>query len=258
MDKDKMLQEKDKQIEELTRMLRQEQRLVEVLRKQLEHGKRGGQVPEPVFLVKMKPELNEPDAPVSSGHPPSSCEMDVSTATAKQEAIEEEEVVAETTRGLLQSLTKTQEVQMKSERKSTETKQQHVCLHQTSLQFAQQQAIQKLLLQQQHNIQNQQRTIQNRSQMQQNLQKFSQQRKGNSHKQQLKQQRLKHQILLNQQKSFLQQPNKLQHQTKRQQQIQIHTKIHLEPQQLLIQQKEQVQQQAPQVRNVFYNIIYSE
>ncbi|KAG8007149.1 MKL/myocardin-like protein 1 [Nibea albiflora] len=38
LDKDKMLQEKDKQIEELTRMLRQKQRLVEVLRMQLEHG----------------------------------------------------------------------------------------------------------------------------------------------------------------------------------------------------------------------------
>ncbi|XP_068610376.1 myocardin related transcription factor Ab [Brachionichthys hirsutus] len=40
-DKDQMLQEKDKQIEELTRMLRQKQRLVETLRSQLEHGKSG-------------------------------------------------------------------------------------------------------------------------------------------------------------------------------------------------------------------------
>ncbi|XP_053196748.1 myocardin related transcription factor Ab [Scomber japonicus] len=39
MDKDQMLQEKDKQIEELTRMLRQKQRLVETLRSQLEQGK---------------------------------------------------------------------------------------------------------------------------------------------------------------------------------------------------------------------------
>lgn len=42
MDKDQMLQEKDKQIEELTRMLRQKQRLVETLRSQLEQGKTGG------------------------------------------------------------------------------------------------------------------------------------------------------------------------------------------------------------------------
>ncbi|CAL9702329.1 unnamed protein product [Knipowitschia caucasica] len=38
-DKDLMLQEKDKQIEELTRMLRQKQQLVETLRSQLEQGK---------------------------------------------------------------------------------------------------------------------------------------------------------------------------------------------------------------------------
>uniref|UniRef100_UPI0037E787E9 myocardin related transcription factor Ab isoform X2 n=1 Tax=Semicossyphus pulcher TaxID=241346 RepID=UPI0037E787E9 len=42
MDKDQMLQEKDKQIEELTKMLRQKQRLVETLRSQLEQGKMVG------------------------------------------------------------------------------------------------------------------------------------------------------------------------------------------------------------------------
>ncbi|KAL0983998.1 hypothetical protein UPYG_G00135680 [Umbra pygmaea] len=42
LDKDQMLQEKDKQIEELTRMLRQKQRLVETLRSQLEQGKHSG------------------------------------------------------------------------------------------------------------------------------------------------------------------------------------------------------------------------
>ncbi|XP_059180310.1 myocardin related transcription factor Ab isoform X2 [Centropristis striata] len=42
LDKDQMLQEKDKQIEELTRMLRQKQRLVETLRSQLEQGKMAG------------------------------------------------------------------------------------------------------------------------------------------------------------------------------------------------------------------------
>ncbi|XP_028423417.1 myocardin related transcription factor Ab isoform X2 [Perca flavescens] len=44
LDKDQMLQEKDKQIEELTRMLRQKQRLVETLRSQLEQGKTTGGV----------------------------------------------------------------------------------------------------------------------------------------------------------------------------------------------------------------------
>ncbi|CAB1313060.1 unnamed protein product [Coregonus sp. 'balchen'] len=46
LDKDQMLQEKDKQIEELTRMLRQKQRLVETLRSQLEQGKHTGAVRE--------------------------------------------------------------------------------------------------------------------------------------------------------------------------------------------------------------------
>uniref|UniRef100_A0A3P8WZ30 Myocardin related transcription factor Ab n=1 Tax=Cynoglossus semilaevis TaxID=244447 RepID=A0A3P8WZ30_CYNSE len=48
VDKDQMLQEKDKQIEELTRMLRQKQKLVETLRSQLEQGK----VTSGVFLKK--------------------------------------------------------------------------------------------------------------------------------------------------------------------------------------------------------------
>ncbi|XP_029419394.1 myocardin-related transcription factor A isoform X2 [Nannospalax galili] len=48
LDKDQMLQEKDKQIEELTRMLRQKQQLVELLRLQLEQEKRAQQpVPGP-------------------------------------------------------------------------------------------------------------------------------------------------------------------------------------------------------------------
>lgn len=256
MDKDKMLQEKDKQIEELTRMLRQKQRLVEVLRMQLEHGKRGGRVPEPLILVKVKQEPPDMSSvPLSLGHlplsrPPSSCEMDVSTVTVKQEAVEAEEVVSKTTHGLLQ----TQQAQIKSEQKSTQKKQQHICLQQSSLQFTQGQAIQKLLLQQQRNIQSHSQTL-----VRQNLQDLSQQRKRKSHKQQLKQQeqQLKQPVLLNQQKSFLQQQNKQQHQTKQQQQIQIHTKIHLKQQQVLIQQKQQVRQQAPQVSNWFYSIIYN-
>ncbi|XP_052017212.1 myocardin-related transcription factor A isoform X2 [Apodemus sylvaticus] len=43
LDKDQMLQEKDKQIEELTRMLQQKQQLVELLRLQLEQQKRSQQ-----------------------------------------------------------------------------------------------------------------------------------------------------------------------------------------------------------------------
>ncbi|KAI3360080.1 hypothetical protein L3Q82_014395 [Scortum barcoo] len=277
MDKDKMLQEKDKQIEELTRMLRQKQRLVEVLRMQLEHRARGGRVPEPLVLLRVKQEPpDKPTVPLSFGQPPFppplssvSRDMDVTKVTVKQEAMEAEEVVPETT--MSKTSSETPEAQ---EQLNTHTKhQQHVCLQQTTLQLAQQQAIQKLLRQQHHSIQNQQQKIQNCSQTlenQQNLQKLSQQRKRKSQKQQLKQQQqlfqsqqqhqqskqqqmqLKQQILLKQQKLLLQQQNK--QQTKQLQQIQIQTKIHLKQQQVLIQQKQQAQQQQPpQVPQAYLN-----
>uniref|UniRef100_A0A4W6CGX4 SAP domain-containing protein n=1 Tax=Lates calcarifer TaxID=8187 RepID=A0A4W6CGX4_LATCA len=284
IDKDKMLQEKDKQIEELTRMLRQKQRLVELLRMQLEHGKRGGRVSEPVVLVRVKQEPpDKPSVPLSSGHAPVppqtssvSCDMDVTKVTVKQEATETKDVVSETTmqsldcHGLPQSCSQDAQEQIQLHIKPQTKQEQRICLQQATLQLAQQQAIQKLLLQQQQNIQNQQQTIQNRSQMlesQQNLQKLSQQRKKKSHKQQLKQQQqrqllqsqqhqqskqhqqqmqLKQQILMKQQKLLLQQQMRQEQQTKQPQQIQIQTKIHVKQQQVLIQQKQQVQQ-SPQV-----------
>ncbi|XP_071330309.1 myocardin-related transcription factor A-like isoform X2 [Trachinotus anak] len=293
IDKDKMLQEKDKQIEELTRMLRQKQRLVELLKMQLELGKRGGRVSEPVVLVRVKQEPpDKPNVPLSSGHPPSSpqtssssCDMDVTKVTVKQEAAETEEV--ETTMqsldspGIPQSYSQTQETQRQIQLhiKPQTKKDQRVCLQQATLQLAQQQAIQKLLLKQQQNIQKQQRTTQNRNHQaldsQQNLQRLSQQRKKKSHKQQLKQQQqkqllqpqqqhqpskqhqqqvqLKQQILMKQQKSVLQQQIKQQQQTKQPQQIQIQTKIHLKQQQVLVQQKQPVQQQPPQVSSECVN-----
>ncbi|XP_056256705.1 myocardin-related transcription factor A-like isoform X1 [Seriola aureovittata] len=285
VDKDKMLQEKDKQIEELTRMLRQKQRLVEVLRMQLELGKRGGRVSEPVVLVRVKQEPpDKPSVSLSSGRPPSSpqtssssCDMDDTKVTVKQEATETEEVVCESldSRGLPRSYSQTQEAreQIQLHIKPQTKQEQRVCLQQNALQLAQQQAIQKLLLQQQHNIHTQQ---QNRNrptpESQQNLQKLSQQRKRKSHKQQLKQQQqkqllqqhhqsrqqqqqmqLKQQILMKQQKLLLQQQMKQQQQSKQPQQIQIQTKIHLKQQQVLIQQKQQVQQQPPQVSSECVN-----
>ncbi|XP_077482033.1 myocardin related transcription factor Ab isoform X2 [Stigmatopora argus] len=63
VDKDQMLQEKDKQIEELTRMLRQKQRLVETLRSQLELGKTAPSDGAPKVsgdgLLKVKEEVGE-------------------------------------------------------------------------------------------------------------------------------------------------------------------------------------------------------
>ncbi|KAG8518121.1 Myocardin-related transcription factor A, partial [Galemys pyrenaicus] len=65
-DKDQMLQEKDKQIEELTRMLRQKQQLVEWLRLQLEQEKRAQQ-PAPGAPVKQ--EKSFPSCPLSQPPP---------------------------------------------------------------------------------------------------------------------------------------------------------------------------------------------
>ncbi|XP_026181547.1 myocardin-related transcription factor A-like isoform X2 [Mastacembelus armatus] len=273
-DKDKMLQEKDKQIEELTRMLRQNQRLVEVLRMQLEHRARGRQVPDPVVLVRVKQEPpDNPSVPLSFGHgafapPPSStsCEMNVSV---KQEATEADETLSETLRSpdtheSPQFSAQTQEVQdkillqIKPEQRGAETKQGNQVRHQpVSLQLAQQQAIQKLLLQQQSHSQNHRQTPEN----QQKLQKPAQLKKKKPHKQQQKQQplqsqhcqhlkhqqtqqlHLKQQILMKQQKLLVQQQNKQHPQTKLPEQIHIETKIHLKQQQVLMRQNQKVEQQ---------------
>ncbi|XP_056144320.1 myocardin-related transcription factor A-like [Lampris incognitus] len=279
MDKDKMLLEKDKQIEELTRMLRQKQRLVEALRMQLEHGKREGgggkDVTEPALLVRVKEEppdvsnIPASSPSFSSTQPPSSCpspsrrsEMVVTKVTIKQETVESEEAGSDMTmlisppsQGLLHTFSQTQEGQeqiqllVKPEQTSTKTQQQHLRLQQTALQLAQQQAIQKLL--QQHNIQNQKQTLQNNQQNTnqapqvqhnyQSLQKRSQQRKKKSHKQQLKQQ----------QQQLLQSSPQQTKQQQQQQQIQLKQQILLKQQQLLLQQQvKQQQQQQPKQQQV--------
>ncbi|XP_035766723.1 myocardin-related transcription factor A-like [Neolamprologus brichardi] len=244
VDKDRLLQEKDKQIEALTRMLWQKQRLVEVLKMQLENGDRG-KAPEPISPLGVKEEpLDEPDVAFSmdfdrfpSQKSPISQEMDITKVIVKQEVIEEEEVKPEKTfqspitHGLPQS--------------STQTQEEHL---------AQQHIIQKVLLQQQqHNIQNQ--TLEN----QHDLQKLCQQRKKKSQNQQkqlllqsqqqhqqskhVQQMQLKQQLLLKQQKShMLPQQMKTKQQTKQLQQIQIQTKIQLKQQQVPKQQMKQQQQ----------------
>ncbi|XP_048659057.1 myocardin-related transcription factor A isoform X2 [Marmota marmota marmota] len=70
LDKDQMLQEKDKQIEELTRMLRQKQQLVELLRLQLEQEKRAQQ-PTPAPASTTAP----PSTPVKQEKSFSSCQL---------------------------------------------------------------------------------------------------------------------------------------------------------------------------------------
>ncbi|XP_036924003.1 myocardin-related transcription factor A isoform X2 [Sturnira hondurensis] len=71
-DKDQMLQEKDKQIEELTRMLRQKQQLVEWLRLQLEQEKRAQQpapAPTPVKQENCFSSCQLSQQPLGHAHP---------------------------------------------------------------------------------------------------------------------------------------------------------------------------------------------
>ncbi|KAM4635627.1 myocardin-related transcription factor A-like [Polymixia lowei] len=268
MDKDKMLQEKDKQIEELTRMLRQKQRLVEALRMQLEHGKRaaggggggGKEVTQPAVLLRVKEEPPDvPDIPLSSPPfasvhprspappPPLPCEM----GNVKQEAVESGEAVSETpmltsphSEGLLQSFPQTKKVpeqillqirpeQISAQKQQLQQKQQQqqqLRLQQTALQLAQQKAIQKLLLQQQQNIQNHNQMIQN----QQNLQNHRQNLQKRS--QQRKKKSHKQQLKQQQQQQLLQSQQQQQQQPSKQQQIQLKQQILLRQQQLLLQQ----------------------
>ncbi|XP_075310491.1 myocardin-related transcription factor A-like isoform X2 [Odontesthes bonariensis] len=239
IDKDKMLQEKDKQIAELTRRLMQKQRLVEVLKMQLELGTREGRAPEPLILrrVKEEPPDHEPFAPQVSSL---SSEMDANELTVKQEAVEieiggsEPSVQSSDAHGLLQSFTQNQvaqdqtHLQLKPERKGVQKKQELVCLHQPALQLAQQQAIQRLL-QRQHNIQN-------HIQMSEPQQKLCLQRQKKSQKALPKQHEQQKQRLAAQQKQQqsgpMQPKQSCNVRQSKQQQIQIQTKIHLNQQQM--------------------------
>ncbi|KAI4822808.1 hypothetical protein KUCAC02_008335 [Chaenocephalus aceratus] len=230
LDKDRLLHEKDRQIEDLTRLLRQNQHLVELLRLQLEHRSREGA--EPLVLVRVKQEPpDKPSVPLSFRHTPSPLSREM--VTVKQEATDSEE--SETT---TQSPERTQ---MKPQQMNTQTKQ---LLQQSTLQLAQQQAVQQLLLQQQRNIQNQQQLIQNRSQTAENLQKVSQQRKKKSHKQQIKQQQQQH-VLQSQQQQQQQQSKQQHHQ---QQQQQLKQQILLKQQKTLLQQQQSKQLQQIQTK----------
>lgn len=97
MDKDMMLQQKDQQIEELTRKLMQKQQLVEMLRRQLDARMNGG-LPQSTGHVKIKQE--PPDS--CSSPPPKTTE----TCAIKQEAIKEEELESQTSPGIPQSTQK--------------------------------------------------------------------------------------------------------------------------------------------------------
>ncbi|KAM9473409.1 myocardin-related transcription factor A isoform 1-T2 [Salvelinus alpinus] len=223
VNKDQMLQEKDKQIEELTCMLRQKQRLVETLRVQLEQGNRGGRdaPPEPLGLVRVKeeppdiPSIPSTFCPIARSPTPSQCQMEVTKMTIKQEVRDVEEAVEPSLEAPPQQVQLEQiQAQQRSQLEQLKLQQMQQI---NALQLAQQQALQQLLLQQN----------------QQNLQKHrSQQRKKKSHKQQLKQQQ---QQLLSQQQQQIQSKNQQLLQSKHQ-----HQQILQEQQQLKSQQVSQM------------------
>uniref|UniRef100_A0A8C7D4P8 Myocardin related transcription factor Aa n=1 Tax=Oncorhynchus kisutch TaxID=8019 RepID=A0A8C7D4P8_ONCKI len=232
VNKDQMLQEKDKQIEALTCMLRQKQRLVETLRVQLEQGKRGGRdaPPEPLGLVRVKeeppdiPSIPSTFIPIARSPTPSQCHMEVTKMTIKQEVGDVEEAVEPSLEAPPQQVQLEQiQAQQRSQLEQLKLQQMQQI---NALQLAQQQALQQLLLQQN----------------QQNLQKHrSQQRKKKSHKQQLKQQ----QQLLSQQQQQIQSKNQQLLQSKHQQQQILQAQQ--QQQQILQAQQQQQQLKSQQV-----------
>ncbi|XP_029618226.1 myocardin-related transcription factor A isoform X3 [Salmo trutta] len=241
VNKDQMLQEKDKQIEELTCMLRQKQRLVETLRVQLEQGKRGGRdaLPEPLGLVRVKeeppdiPSIPSTFCPNARSPTPSQCHMEVTKMTIKQEVGDVEEAVEPSLEA------PPQQVQLEQIQAQQRSQLEQLKVQQTqqinALQLAQQQALQQLLLQQN----------------QQNLQKHrSLQRKKKSHKQQLKQQQQQQQ-LLSQQPQQIQSKNQQLLQSKHQQQQILQAQ---QQQQQILQAQQQQQLKSQQVSQMFLNL----
>ncbi|XP_066519287.1 myocardin related transcription factor Ab isoform X3 [Hoplias malabaricus] len=181
LDKDQMLQEKDKQIEELTRMLRQKQRLVETLRSQLEQGKRGVTKEVTDITVKM-----ERAAPVNG-----------EGVTVKEEAKEDMETSTDPqpqrktqTQCSQQTLLKLQQIhrlqvqhqqQQEQQMQVEQTKQQQ---QQQKSQLLQQQKLQQLIIEQ---SQQKQKQVQTNQRKQQRPQKQPQQKERSLQTQQISQ-----------------------------------------------------------------------
>ncbi|KAJ7992578.1 hypothetical protein DPEC_G00280150 [Dallia pectoralis] len=282
VDKDQMLQEKDKQIEELTRMLRQKQQQVDTLRSQLEQGKRGGPdaSPEPLGLVRVKEEpLDDiPSNPVTYSLTSPRCLMEQSKVTIKQEAPDIEDAL-EAPAGLEPNLESSpQQVQGLAEQIQMQSQQrpQQVQGLAEQIQMQSQQRPQQVQgLAEQIQMQSQQRPQQVQSLAEQ-IQMQSQQRSQLEHlklKQsqqinalQLAQQQALQQLLLQQNLQNLQKQRSQQRKKKsqkqqlkqQQQQQQIQSKQqHLlqakQQQQILQSQHQQHQLKSQQVSQVFLN-----
>ncbi|XP_005156204.2 myocardin related transcription factor Ab isoform X3 [Danio rerio] len=234
LDKDQMLQEKDKQIEELTRMLRQKQRQVEALRSQLEQGKRAAPTEPAVDTeipmlsngveVKVKEEVKE--------------EMDTSEDLQKQ--IQPLKKIQ--TQCSQQTLFKLQQIHR------LQVQQQQILVDLPNLQNTQQQEVDQLKVQQEQaktQVSQQQKTqlLQHHQKVQllqqQKAQLLQQQQKA----QLLQQQQQKAQLLQQQQRTLVQEQQKTQlHQQKKTTLLQQQQQQKL--QQLIIQQSQQKQLQA--------------
>ncbi|XP_056324966.1 myocardin related transcription factor Ab isoform X4 [Danio aesculapii] len=241
LDKDQMLQEKDKQIEELTRMLRQKQRQVEALRSQLEQGKRGAPTEPAVDTeipmlsngveVKVKEEVKE--------------EMDTSEDLQKQiqplkkiqtqcsqqtlfklQQIHRLQVQQQQILVDLPNLQKTQLLQQQQQMDPLKVQQE-----QAKTQVSQQQKMQLLQHQQKVQLLQQQKT-----------QLLQQQQKA----QLLQQQQQKAQLLQQQQKTLVQEQQKTQLQQQKKTALLQQQQQQQKLQQLIIQQSQQKQQQKPQ------------
>ncbi|XP_017161895.1 MKL/myocardin-like protein 1 isoform X2 [Poecilia reticulata] len=134
VDKDRMLQEKDKQIAELTRMLLQKNRLVEELRMQLGNGNQDA--PEACVLKRVKEE-----PPDGSTSPSLVVLREKEVITIKRETVEEEMA----SKMSLQSPRPTQQTRSQTH---LQLQQKQVCLQDSARHLAQQQAIGRLLLMQ--------------------------------------------------------------------------------------------------------------
>ncbi|XP_051524135.1 myocardin-related transcription factor A-like isoform X2 [Myxocyprinus asiaticus] len=233
LNKDQMLQEKDKQIEELTRMLRQKQRLVETLRSQLEQGKHGAAT-------------DGMDNTTTSDIPslPNGVEVRV------KEEIKEEMDTSEYLQKQVQPLKKMQ----------TPCSQQTLLrlqqIHRVQLQQQQQQLQHQQMLVDLPNIQQQKTQLlqQQNQQMQVDPTKLQQEQgkiqvlQKQQQKTQLLQQQQKTQLLQQQQKAQLLQQQQLQkNQLQQQQKTQLLQQEQLQKNQLQQQQKTQLLQQKTQL-----------
>ncbi|XP_072524243.1 myocardin related transcription factor Ab isoform X2 [Salminus brasiliensis] len=159
LDKDQMLQEKDKQIEELTRMLRQKQRLVETLRSQLEQGKRGASTEGLDISVKMERALLANGEAVRVKE---EAKEDMETSTEPQLQRKMQMQCSQQTLLKLQQIHRLQVQQQQQQQQLQQQQQQQMQVEQPKQQqqqpksqLLQQQKLQQLIIQQSHQKQKQ-------------------------------------------------------------------------------------------------------